>query len=41
MCDKAVDNFLPTLKFVPDQFVTQKMIIKLYNTLFTVDVYSF
>ena len=41
MWDKAVDNFLPTLKFVPDQFVTQKMIIKLYNTLFTVDVYSF
>ena len=28
MCDKVVDNFLPTLKF-PDWFVTSKMIKKL------------
>ena len=30
MCDKAVDNFLPTLKFVLDWFVT----CKLCNALF-------
>ena len=29
MCCKAVDAFLPTLKFVPDWFVTSKMIKKL------------
>ena len=28
MCDKAVDIFLPTLKFVPDWFVISKMIKK-------------
>ena len=42
MCDKAVDDFLPTLNFVPDSFVTSRMIkkllllsmqIKLYYTL--------
>ena len=42
MCDKAVDDFLPTLNFVPDWFVTSRMIkkllllsmqIKLYYTL--------
>ena len=32
MCDKAVDDFLPTLKFVTDWFHTNK--IKLYSTLF-------
>ena len=37
MCDKVVDNFLPTLKFVPDRFVINKMIKKLYNVLFTDD----
>ena len=26
MCDKAVDAFLPALKFVPDWFVTKKII---------------
>ena len=26
MCDKAVHDFLPVLKFVPDWFVTSKMI---------------
>ena len=25
MCDKAVDDFLPALKFVPDQVVTRKL----------------
>ena len=37
MCDKVVDNFLPTLKSVPDRFVINKMIKKLYNVLFTDD----
>ena len=37
MCDIAVDNFLPTLKFAPDWFVRRKMIKKLYNALFTDD----
>ena len=34
MCDKAVDVFLGTLKFVPDWFVTSKMITKLDDALF-------
>ena len=29
MCHKAVDDFLPALKFVPVWFVTSKMIKKL------------
>ena len=29
MCDKAADDFQPKLKFVPDWFVTNKMIKKL------------
>ena len=37
MCDKAVDKFLPALKFVPDWFVTGKIIIKLHNALFEDD----
>ena len=37
MCDKAVDNFLPALKFVCDWFIASKMIKKLHNTLFTDD----
>ena len=41
MCDKVVDNFLPTLKSVPDRFVINKMIKKLYNVLFTDDNMSF
>ena len=36
MCDKVVDNFLPTLKSIPDRFVINKMIKKLY-VLFTDD----
>ena len=35
MCDKAVDAFLPTLKFLPDWFVTSKMNEKLDDTLFS------
>ena len=34
MCRKAVDSCLSGLKFVPDWFVTDKMIKKLYETLF-------
>ena len=33
-CDKAVHNFLPALKFVPDGFVTFKMV---KNSLFADD----
>ena len=31
MCDKAVDDFLLALKFVPKWFNTSKLIKKLYN----------
>ena len=37
ICDKAADDFLLALKFVPDWFVTNKMIKKLDNALFTED----
>ena len=37
MCDKAVDDFLPILKFVPDLFVTSKMFQKLDDILFAND----
>ena len=37
MCDKAVDDFLPALKFVPEWFVTSKMIKNLDNALFAND----
>ena len=30
MCDKAVDDFLPALKFVPKWFITSKLVKKLY-----------
>ena len=36
MCDKAVDDFLPALKFVPDGFVTSKILknfIMLYSQM--------
>ena len=34
ICSKAVDNFLPALKFVPNWFVTSKIIKKtLYHIL--------
>ena len=35
MCDAAVDNFLPTLNFVCDWFVTSKMMKKLFTALCT------
>ena len=37
MCDKAVDDFPSALKFVPDWFVTSKIIKKLHNALFLDD----
>ena len=37
MCDKAVNVFLPTLRFVPDWFVSYKMLEKLDDALFTND----
>ena len=36
MCDNTADDFLLVLKFVPDWFVTSKMIKKPYNTFFTI-----
>ena len=33
MCDEALDDFLPTLNFVPDWFVTRKIIKKLFTDL--------
>ena len=35
--DKAVDSYLPTLKFVSDWFVTSKMVQKLDNAVFSND----
>ena len=35
ICDDAVDDFLVALKFVPDWFVTNKMIAKLDSALFS------
>ena len=37
MCDKPVDAFLSTLKFVSDWFVTNKMLQKLDDGLFSND----
>ena len=34
MCDKAVDGCLASLKFVPDWFVTSKIIKKLFAALY-------
>ena len=42
MCDEAVDDFLPVLKFVPDWFVTSDMIKKLHDIIFAnYDILSF
>ena len=35
MCDKAVDDCLTALQFVPDWFDTSKLIKKLYTALYT------
>ena len=34
MCDKAVDDFLPTLNFLPDWFVTSKMLKRISACLY-------
>ena len=34
MCDEAVDGSVPTLNFVPEWFVTGKMIKKLFTALY-------
>ena len=40
MCDKAVNDFLPALKFVPDWFVTSKMIKTLMMFYSLMIIYS-
>ena len=37
MCDEAVDDSLAALKFIPDWFVTSKMIKKLITDVYTDD----
>ena len=37
MCDEAVDDSLTALKFIPDWFVTSKMIRKLCTALYADD----
>ena len=37
MCGKTVDSYLLALKFVPNWFVTNKMIDKLDNAIFSID----
>ena len=39
MCDKAVDGFLAALTFVPDWFVANKMIIKLFTLCRQMKIY--
>ena len=34
MCDKAIDDFLPTLNFVSEWFVTSRMTEKLFTDLY-------
>ena len=40
MCDEAVDDCLAALKFIPDWFVTSKMIKKLFSDLYAMIMYS-
>ena len=37
MCDEAVDDSLAALKFIPDWFVTSKIIKKLYTAIYADD----
>ena len=37
MCNKAVDDFLPGLRFVPDWIVASKMIKKILTALYADD----
>ena len=34
MCDEAADNFLATLKLIPDRCVTSKMIKNIFTALY-------
>ena len=38
MCDEAADDFLPTLNFVRDWFVTSKMIKKFFTALYANEI---
>ena len=40
MCNKVVGDFLPTLKFIPDWFVTNKMIKTLLMLYSQMMIYS-
>ena len=37
MCDEAFDDYLATLKFIPDWFVTNKILEKFHDALLTND----
>ena len=37
ICSEAVDDFLGALKFIPDWFVTRKMLEKFHDAFFTND----
>ena len=41
MSDEAVDDCLAALKFIPDWFVTSKMLEQLRDVLLANDVYYF
>ena len=41
MYDQTVDFYLITSKFVPDWFVTNKMLEKLVNSIFSNSIYPF
>ena len=34
MCNEAIDDFLATLKLIPDWFVTSEMIKKLFTAMY-------
>ena len=34
MCDEAADNFLATMKLIPDRCVTSKMIKNIFTALY-------
>ena len=40
MCDKAVNDCLAALKFVPDWFVTSTTIKELFTTLYAYQKYT-
>ena len=40
MCNEAVDDCLAALKFVPDRFVTAKIIKILFTAVYADEIYS-